>query len=96
MPSHGVFVTRAALSGGVEGDHATKHEEHEGHIEDEEDDGVPVVLEVELNHGFTDGFATALKRGQAARVEAVVSFVTLEQYERDAVEQGQPLVEPPT
>ena len=58
---------------------SAQHEEHEGDVEDEEDDGVPVILEMELNHGFPNGLATAFKRGQSAGVEAVVSLVTFEE-----------------
>ena len=75
----GAVTVDNALCGGVGGHHATQDEEHERNVKDQENDGVPVVLEVELNHGLSHGFASAFKGGQPARVEAVIAFVTFQE-----------------
>jgi hypothetical protein len=45
-------------------------------------------LEVELNHGFPDGFAAALEGGQATGVEAMVSLVAFEEVGASDVRPG--------
>jgi len=50
--------------------------EHEGDVEYEEDEGVPVVLEVEVDVRVPDGLSAALVGAVPADVQALVGLVT--------------------
>ena len=57
-------------------DDPAKREEHECDIEDEEDDCIPVVLEVEIDVSVTNRFGTTLIRAISPDVQALISLVT--------------------